>query len=145
MVSWGQRLLGGGRVETPAQRLGRLPAGRRRFLARITGAPHADAASLVDHLSRPEVVATLAERLDGPALRAARLFVEAAEPVSRAVFEAEVARRFGEGDEAGALLGALEASGLLFRQTWTGGAEVLGLVPPLAQALRPYLWLLGDT
>ena len=141
ITRWGDELSATAE-QAPVQRLSRLPPARRKRLATRTGAPHTDAASLVDHLSRTDVALRLAKSFSAPERKLVRLFVEAVEPLPTPVFQAAATERLGAAHVA--ILDGLERAGLVVRARWAGGAEVLSLVPPLSRSLRPLLWLLGD-
>lgn len=124
-------------------RLGRMTKAQRARIAELTGCEHADAASLVDHLSKREVTSGLLESLSSRGLLAARLFVEASDLLPRKFVEAELERRLGGTWRDS--LAELDRLGILFSSKWAGGAELLGLLPPLPKSARPFLWLLGDS
>jgi hypothetical protein len=129
-------------AQTSLSRLSRIPPSQRRRIADLTGCPHPDAASLVDHLSGPDVALRLLDTLSPEGLALTRLLVEAVDLLPVSIAEAEAKRRLGAASEGA--LAELEKLGLVLRTTWAGGAELLGLVPPLTRSMRPYLWLLGD-
>lgn len=141
ITSWGDAPASDG---SPVQRLSRLPVRRRQRLAHLTGAPHSDAASLVDHLSKPEVAYDLLLGLSPDARQLARMFVEAVEPLPVGVVESEMKLRLPKAGAAQAAFDELEHAGMVVRLKWAGGAEVVGMVPPLTASARSYLWLIGD-
>ncbi len=124
-------------------RLSRLSPAQRRRIADMTGCRHADAATLVDHLSRGEVVRALLKKLSPEGLVLTRLLLEATDLLPRQVAETEARARLG--DLAHHTFKELEQKGLLLSTRWAGGAELIGLVPPLPRSARAYLWLLGDS
>ena len=123
-------------------RLGRMGRDQRERIARTSGCAHNDAASLVDHLSKREVAQRLLEALSPDGLLAARLFVEASDLLPRRAADMEMRSRLG--DRAEKAMRELESLELLLEAKWAGGARLVGLLPPLARSMRPYLWLLGD-
>ncbi|MDF1564490.1 MAG: helicase-associated domain-containing protein [Deltaproteobacteria bacterium] len=141
IAGWSDGALRSRGVESPAAHIGKLPPARRRRLAERVGSAHTDATSLSEALSRPESARALLPLLGPAALRAASLFVEALEPIPTDVVLAEAERR-GQADDLALGLEALESEGLLLRTSWSGGAEVMMLTPPLSRTLHPYLWML---
>lgn len=140
--SWSDEALSTPSVEPPVQRIADLPVARRRRLADRLGIKHTDAASLVDRLGHPDSALVLLGAISPLARRAARMFVEAVEPLPDAVMPLELSTRLGpKGNDA---VEEIEAAGMVVRSKWAGGVEVVVLVPPLSRSLRPYLWMLGD-